>query len=665
MIAQPSVLQVVILRDGLLVGTEVFVPGSYTLGSARGVDLRLEDPSIGAHHATLYFQNGKAAIQDAGGSPRGVYVNGHRVKACEVRPVDEVLCGPFILKARVLQQRQQKQALPPEVAHLLQATPASGSVAAAARPQVAYPPQPLVLKPVPAVPGTAPSARRMAEQQARPAARPLPTADDRSAKEVEAFFHGEEHPTGPSDAATANHRGLQAPASGGFVAARALSASGELVNQGRRAPHPSEAPTLGVQLPEGGLSADWELAAPAPDPVLDERGIPTSSVVDFQWPAADPELEESQPAYRMDEPLAPVRSAPPVPAPPVAPPASAARAAQPVPAARPVPGPVARAASVPAPLAAPVARPTSAALPAKKKLAPPGKRDPRLYLELSWDGARHKVWSFTPSLKKPVRAGASETADVQLYGFGLEQDFVLGEQAEEGGYRVFVPAGLKVERGNVGGKLTPLAASALETDGDRRFLRLQSGASLRLSAGNSSLLAYVAPPPEKIKVRYLRQFPLLLTIILLGLSYGFGSFLYYAPAAAEREFAARDMPSVAIRLIAPEPKKKERVKKALAEMAQRADKREKKTPRKKTAPAPGPKSKPTTAVASNKALNAIKKLQAAGPASGDILSAMDKVGSGPGNKNAKGYQLTGLIGKGAAAAGTGTSGLGGGGLGKG
>ncbi len=105
MSGQPAVLQVVILRDGLLVGTEVFVQGQYTLGSGDGVDLRLDDPTVAATHATLYFQNGRAAIQDSGSG--AVFVNGHRVTACEVRAVDEIVCGPFTLKVRVLAQEGQ------------------------------------------------------------------------------------------------------------------------------------------------------------------------------------------------------------------------------------------------------------------------------------------------------------------------------------------------------------------------------------------------------------------------------------------------------------------------------------------------------------------------------------------------------------------------------
>ncbi|MBE2253951.1 MAG: FHA domain-containing protein, partial [Myxococcus sp.] len=118
MSGQPSVLQVVILRDGLLVGTEVFVPGQYNLGSSDQVDLRLDDPAVAPNHATLFFQNGRAAIQDAGSG--AVFVNGHRVNACEVRAVDEIACGPFTLKIRVLAQKPQAKPAPSaEVAALL------------------------------------------------------------------------------------------------------------------------------------------------------------------------------------------------------------------------------------------------------------------------------------------------------------------------------------------------------------------------------------------------------------------------------------------------------------------------------------------------------------------------------------------------------------------
>jgi outer membrane biosynthesis protein TonB len=179
---QPAVLQVVILRDGLLVGTEVFVPGSYTLGSAPDADLRLDDATVDASHAILYFQNGKAAVQDSG-SAGGLYVNGHQVTACEIRAVDEVVLGPFVLKARVLGQKPPAKAVPPpEVSALLGGPPPPTAPiprvaplpSAARRPATTPPPPPEEaflatpgpeapngrIPPSTPAPGTVPSARR-------------------------------------------------------------------------------------------------------------------------------------------------------------------------------------------------------------------------------------------------------------------------------------------------------------------------------------------------------------------------------------------------------------------------------------------------------------------------------------------------------------------------
>ena len=114
----PSVLQVVIMRDGLLVGTEVFVPGQFSVGSDPASDLRLEDLAVSPTHAYLYFQNGKAAVQDNGTG--ALYVNGHRINACEVRAVDEVHVGPFSLKIRLMAQKATKKPSPSaEMAALL------------------------------------------------------------------------------------------------------------------------------------------------------------------------------------------------------------------------------------------------------------------------------------------------------------------------------------------------------------------------------------------------------------------------------------------------------------------------------------------------------------------------------------------------------------------
>ena len=117
-----AALQVVILRDGLLVGTEVFTSGAWKFGADRNADVRLEDPSIAPQHAVLYFRNGRVAIQDTG-TRLGTYVNGARVTVCEIRASDEVVLGPFVIKARVLEQKAKAIALTPELAALLGTSP--------------------------------------------------------------------------------------------------------------------------------------------------------------------------------------------------------------------------------------------------------------------------------------------------------------------------------------------------------------------------------------------------------------------------------------------------------------------------------------------------------------------------------------------------------------
>jgi len=191
---QPAVLQVVILRDGLLVGTEVFVPGSYVLGSAEDADLHLDDAAVDPHHAVLYFQNGKAAVQDSG-SVGGLYVNGHQVTACEIRSVDEVVLGPFVLKTRVLGPRTTpKTTPPPEVSALL------GSATPAAIPQVA--PISAPKRPAPPPPPAEPESTAPAPYARAPAVNGLPESPGTvlSKRRKGKGTRGEDEPLGPPPA---------------------------------------------------------------------------------------------------------------------------------------------------------------------------------------------------------------------------------------------------------------------------------------------------------------------------------------------------------------------------------------------------------------------------------------------------------------------------------
>ncbi len=95
-----AVLQVIILRDGLLVGTEVFTAGRYTVGAASSCALKLDD--VATVHAALSLRGERVALEAAGGQ---VFVNGFRVGSCELRPIDEVAVGPYVLRTRVIAER--------------------------------------------------------------------------------------------------------------------------------------------------------------------------------------------------------------------------------------------------------------------------------------------------------------------------------------------------------------------------------------------------------------------------------------------------------------------------------------------------------------------------------------------------------------------------------
>ncbi len=542
MSGQPAVLQVVILRDGLLVGTEVFVPGSYTLGSAPTSDLRLEDPSVGASHATLYFQNGRAAVQDLN-SRTGTFVNGHKVSTCEIRAVDELACGPFVLKTRVLAQKPAAKTPPPEVAALLgnQQPPARGGA-----------PHPVAAPVVRGDGGTAISARRMSG-------------------------------AAPAEVAEAAPRGSAAPA------ARPQHL--------RPVPPPRPTdenfaivpPTSPVELPPGGLT---------------DAGL-------FDEPSTTAER----------------------------------------------PGAKARTGKKP-----------RLRLPSGE-----GKGAPRLFFELYWGETRQQARSFTAkqtqNAKKPLRADASDSAAMPLWGFSVPEGGMTLAEGSAGTFRVFIPPKAAVEQLK-GDGFYPTPEKDLQSGAGGKYLSLSNGMAARLSEGDMTLVAYVAPPQRKPWVNPLRGLPwLALAMLLLFGSVG-GVFLYYSPKRQDSaDFQAKNLNPVAVRLIAPEPKKKEEAAKKLKALKEAAvDKTVKKAPKESVEAKKVEKAIAKAAPAEAKALKALSKLSAAGPAMGDILAAVDKLGSGPGSKNAKSsnFKLSGLVGKAPIAnAGLGTFGLGGGGKGGG
>jgi outer membrane biosynthesis protein TonB len=301
-----------------------------------------------------------------------------------------------------------------------------------------------------------------------------------------------------------------------------------------------------------------------------------------------------------------------------------------------------------------------------------------LYLELYWGGVRREARRFAPG-RKPVRASTDERAPMPLWGFPLpDEGFTLAESVN-GAFRLYVPSGAKVERAGPDGRFVPLAANALETQGERLFVTVRQGTSARLSQGRMSLVATAAPLPEKVRVNPLKDLPWLAVGTLFTLSTALAGFIAVMPRTPEgADFTQKNLPPIALRLLTPEPRKKEEARKKLESIKEKARKqvanKDTKTPAPPQPPAPKQPEKPVSvpkavaAAPESRALKALAKLSAAGPATNDLLAAVDKLGSGPGSKNAKNsnFKLSGLIGKAPIAnAGLGTLGLGGGGKGGG
>lgn len=590
MSGQPAVLQVVILRDGLLVGTEVFVPGSYTLGSSGQADLRLDDGTVDAMHAVLYFQNSRSAIQDSGSSG-GVYVNGHKITACEVRSADELAIGPFTLKCRVLGQKPApKAAPPPEVAALLR-----GSSPHAQASQ--------------AVAGTPTNPQRRPAPQGPPPAAPKPA---------------------PQAAPAAQAQGGQP---GTMLSARRLAAVAQPAPQPPASPK-SQAPHL--RSVSAAPQFEDDIAATESVPIPNEllsTTVPTANRRPQAPPPAQPQARAQAPA-QVARPAAPAKRVP-ASAPTETLPAMQERQA--IHAARSNP---------------------------KLTAADAAKGAPKLFFELYWGEIRREARCFgVIKPKKPALAAHHGNAPMPLWGFSLSTEpMIIAEQAGES-YRVYIPPKAAVEKRQKDDNFYPVNPSELESRGSRKYLTLSNGMAARFSEGEMSLVAYVQPALQRPFVSPLFGMPWLIIGLITFFVSGFLGFLLFGPKVSENaDFLQKDLPPVAVRLIAPDPKKKEEAKKKVEDLKAKAPKKKEVPATDKATPKPKEKMAPAVAAApETRALKALAKLTAAGPASGDILAAVDKLGNGPGAKNSN-YKLSGLIGKAPIAnAGLGTFGLGGGG----
>ncbi len=293
-----------------------------------------------------------------------------------------------------------------------------------------------------------------------------------------------------------------------------------------------------------------------------------------------------------------------------------------------------------------------------------GKGAPNLFVESYWGDVRKMARAYKALPKKQLVAAEDDGAGYPLWGFKLDgKSFVLAEQGGGGVYRVYVPPGAKVERRGQDGRFQPTALESLDVATDqRRSVTLGSGHAVRFSAdGDVGLVVYVQSPIPKPFSNPLKGIPWLVLAMLAIFGSAFMSFvIFFTETRDDSDFQAKNVSPVAVRLIQPpKPEEKKKIEEKIKEVIKK----------------PEPKQEPIAKIdkiipkaapaETKKALKVIEKLTAAGPAMKDLLAAVDKLGGGPGKKDAKNdLKLSGLLGKQPIAnAGIGSFGIGGGGAG--
>ncbi|MBI3179437.1 MAG: FHA domain-containing protein, partial [Deltaproteobacteria bacterium] len=97
-----AVLQVFILRNGELLGTDMFNSSKVVVGRDPTVaDLVLESSQVSRRHAVLEHDGAKVTVRDLG-STNGVFVNGRKVESASVSRLDDLGLGDFSLKVKLV-----------------------------------------------------------------------------------------------------------------------------------------------------------------------------------------------------------------------------------------------------------------------------------------------------------------------------------------------------------------------------------------------------------------------------------------------------------------------------------------------------------------------------------------------------------------------------------
>jgi TonB family protein len=106
------VVQLFIMKNGALEGTELVSGDRFIVGSDPTSAVVLDDPSIGPRHLGVFVHDGRLAIQDLG-APGGTHVGTEQVTGARyVGPREDVFIGAYTLKLKLMSGGVDASALP-------------------------------------------------------------------------------------------------------------------------------------------------------------------------------------------------------------------------------------------------------------------------------------------------------------------------------------------------------------------------------------------------------------------------------------------------------------------------------------------------------------------------------------------------------------------------
>lgn len=111
----------------------------------------------------------------------------------------------------------------------------------------------------------------------------------------------------------------------------------------------------------------------------------------------------------------------------------------------------------------------------------------RLYFNHAWGSVRTESRSFSAEDGAVLLAGTGQRAKLPLFGFALPADDYPIAEWQPDGARLFPPPTAKLEQSRKGDGFFELQPDALERDGQRAFVRMTEGTSLRIREGEQIL----------------------------------------------------------------------------------------------------------------------------------------------------------------------------------